>query len=59
MSATEIAIDCANIQSEMAGVQNRIKYIQRIKQRTEKEKNENIENLDSRFASNLTLCSEE
>jgi len=59
VSATEIAIDCANIQSEMAGVQNRIKYIQRIKQRTEKEKNENIENLDSRFASNLTLCSEE
>jgi hypothetical protein len=39
----------------MVGVQNRIKYIQRIKQKAEKEKKETIENLDSNFTSNLTL----
>ena len=55
MSTTEIALDCANIQSEMMGVQNRIKYIQRIKNKAEKEKIENIENLDSKFSTNLTL----
>jgi len=55
VSATEIAVDCANIQSEIVGVQNRIKFIQRIKLRAEKEKKENIENLDSKFAANLTL----
>ena len=33
VSATEIAVDCANIQSEIVGVQNRIKFIQRIKLR--------------------------
>ena len=55
MSATEIAVDCANIQSEIVGVQNRIKFIQRIKLRAEKEKNEKIENLDSKFSANLTL----
>ena len=53
VSATEIAVDCANIQSEIVGVQNRINFIQRIKLRAEKEKN--IENLDSKFAANLTL----
>jgi len=54
LSATEIAVDCANIQSEMAGVQNRIKYIQRIKIKNEK-LNERIENLDSQFSSNLAI----
>lgn len=53
--ATETALDCANIQSEMVGVQNRIKYIQRIKIRAEKEKKETIENLDFNFTSNLTI----
>ena len=57
MTATEIAMECANIQSEMVGVQNRIKYIQRIKQKAEKQIDQAniIENLDSKFQSNLTL----
>eukprot|EP00092_Neocalanus_flemingeri_P032282 GFUD01035099.1.p1 GENE.GFUD01035099.1~~GFUD01035099.1.p1 ORF type:complete len:222 (+),score=91.15 GFUD01035099.1:78-743(+) len=55
VTATEVALECANIQSEMAGVQNRIKYIQRVKQKAEKEKGDSIENLDSKFQSNLTL----
>jgi len=55
VTATEVALECANIQSEMVGVQNRIKYIQRIKQKAEKEKGAIIENLDSKFQSNLTL----
>ena len=54
LTATEIAVDCANIQSEIAGVQNRIKYIQRIKNKKEKF-NERIENLDSQFSSNLAI----
>merc|ERR1711942_85828 len=55
VSATEIAVDCANIQAEMVGVQNRIKYLQRIKLKAEKEKNGQIENLDSQFATNLSI----
>jgi len=57
VTATEIAMECANIQSEMVGVQNRIKYIQRIKQKAEKQIDQAniIENLDSKFQSNLTL----
>merc|ERR1711942_578157 len=54
LTATEIAVDCANIQSEIAGGQNRIKNIQRIKNKKEKF-NERIENLDSQFSSNLAI----
>ena len=35
-SATEVVVECANIQSEILGVENRIKYIRRMKVKQEK-----------------------
>jgi len=51
-SAIELTIDCANIQSEILGVLNRIKYIKRKMNKTQSLDNleNNIENLDSKFA---------
>jgi len=56
VSATEIALDCANIQSEILGVQNRIKYIQRLKHKAGKDNlEEQVESLDSQFKTDLTV----
>ena len=51
-SAIELTIDCANIQSEILGVLNRIKYIKRKMNKTQSLDNleKSIENLDSKFA---------
>ena len=51
-SAIELTIDCANIQSEILGVLNRIKYIKRKMNKTQSLDNleNNIEILDSKFA---------
>ena len=52
-TATELAVETANIQSEMAGVLNRIKFIERkLKSAPTKE---NIEDLDASFSSNLKI----
>ena len=52
-TAAELAVETANIQSEMAGVVNRIKFIQRrLKSGPAKQ---NIEDLDASFSSNLKL----
>merc|ERR1711915_411188 len=53
--ATEIALDCANIQSEILGVQNRMKYVQRLIQKAQKENKDEIEDLDSSFSSAMTI----
>ena len=63
MTATEIAVECANIQSEMWGVRNRMKYLQRLVGRGEQgqllgegERNEKeVEDLDSSFQSNIRI----
>jgi len=56
-SAIELAIDCANIQSEIQGVINRIKYIKRIlkKPPIEDIPEDDIENLDSKFSESVQV----
>merc|ERR1712098_276769 len=56
-SAIELAIDCANIQSEIQGVINRIKYIKRILNKTQGQDipENDIENLDSKFAKSVKV----
>jgi len=54
-SAIELTIDCANIQSEILGVINRIKYIKRLMSRSQNNDipEVDIENLDSKFAESV------
>ena len=52
-TAAELAVETANIQSEMAGVLNRIKFIQR-RLRSGPAK-QNIEDLDASFSSTLKI----
>ena len=52
-TAAELAVETANIQSEMAGVLNRIKFIQRRLKSTPAQ--QNIEDLDASFSSNLKI----
>merc|ERR1711874_789118 len=67
-SATELVLECANIQSEILGVENRIKYIRRMKVKQEKKALEGLarrmkvkqekkalEGLADRVKSDLTL----
>jgi len=56
-SAIELAIDCANIQSEIQGVINRMKYIKRILNKTQGQDipENDIENLDSKFAKSVKV----
>ena len=52
-TAVEVSVECANIQSEMTGVTNRIKFIQRrLKSTTTKQ---NVEELDASFSSSLKI----
>ena len=52
-TATELVVETANIQSEIAGVLNRIKFIQRrLKSGPAKQ---NIEDLDASFSSSLKI----
>merc|ERR1719219_2071042 len=53
-TATELAVETANIQSEMAGVLNRIKFIQR-KLKSGPASKQNIEELDASFNSSLKI----
>ena len=49
-------MDCANLQSEISGVENRIKFVRRQLHKAETEhKTENIENLDHKFGSALRI----
>ena len=52
-TATELVVETANIQSEIAGVLNRIKFIQRrLKSGPAKQ---NIEDLDASFSSSVKI----
>ena len=52
-TATELVVETANIQSEIAGVLNRIKFIQRrLKSGPAKQ---NIEDLDTSFSSSVKI----
>ena len=53
-TAIELAVETANIQSEMAGVVNRIKFIQR-RLKSGPATKQNIEELDSSFSSSLKI----
>ena len=55
-SAVELCVDCANLQSEISGVENRIKFVRRQLNKTEtSHKASNIENLDHKFGSALKI----
>ena len=45
-------MDCANLQSEISGVENRIKFVRRQLNKTE---TGNIETLDHKFSSALKI----
>ena len=47
-------MDCANLQSEISGVENRIKFVRRQLIKTETV-HKNIENLDHKFGSALKI----
>ena len=51
-SAVELCVDCANLQSEITGVENRIKFVRRRLARAE---TRNIENLDSKLGAALKI----
>ena len=53
-TATELAVETANIQSEIAGVVNRIKFIQR-RLKSGPASKQNIEELDASFSSSLKI----
>merc|ERR1719300_2304085 len=56
-SVIELTIDCANIQSEILGVINRIKYLRRLMSRSQNNDipEVDIENLDSKFAESVNV----
>ena len=54
-TATELAVETANIQSEIAGVVNRIKFIQRRLKSGPAASKQNIEDLDASFSSSLKI----
>ena len=47
-------MDCANLQSEISGVENRIKFVRRQLNKTETG-TKTIENLDHKFSSALKI----
>ena len=49
-------MDCANIQSEMAGVMNRVKFVRRMLHKTQTSVDtQAIENLDSSFRDSVKI----
>merc|ERR1711971_481879 len=61
VKALELTVEVANLQSELGGVQARLKFLRRIKTKAVVEEKEDvetkdvIENIDSSFAAKLSL----
>ena len=58
MKAVELTIEVANLQSELGGVQARLKFLRRLKIKAVEEEDQTkdvIENIDSSFSSHLSL----
>ena len=67
MKALEVTVEVANLQSELGGVQTRLKFLRRIKTKDvvdseiktkveeDSESKDVIENIDSTFSSKLSL----
>ena len=58
MKAVELTIEVANLQSELGGVQARIKFLRRLRVKAVEEEDQTkdvIENIDSSFSSHLSL----
>ena len=58
MKAVELTIEVANLQSELGGVQARLKFLRRLKVKAVEEEDQTkdvIENIDSSFSSHLSL----
>merc|ERR1711971_990143 len=61
VTALELTVEVANLQSELGGVQARLKFLRRIKTKAVVEEKEDvetkdvIENIDSSFAAKLSL----
>ena len=64
MKALEMSVDVANLQSELGGVQARLKFLRRSRSKAMEEteveegsdiKDDVIENIDSSFSTNLSL----
>ena len=59
MKAVELTIEVANLQSELGGVQARLKFLRRLKVKAVEEEEDQtkdvIENIDSSFSSHLSL----
>ena len=67
MKALEVTVEVANLQSELGGVQARLKFLRRIKTKAvedneiktkvekDSETKDVIENIDSKFSSKLSL----
>ena len=64
MKALEMSVDVANLQSELGGVQARLKFLRRRRSKAVEEteveegsdiKDDVIENIDSSFSTNLSL----
>ena len=64
MKALEMSVDVANLQSELGGVQARLKFLRRSRSKAVEEteveegsgiKDDVIENIDSSFSTNLSL----
>ena len=58
MKAVELTMEVANLQSELGGVQARLKFLRRLKVKAVEEEDQTkdvIENIDSSFSSHLSL----
>ena len=59
MKAVELTIEVANLQSELGGVQARLKFLRRLRVKAVEEEEDQtkdvIENIDSSFSSHLSL----
>ena len=58
MKAVELTIEVANLQSELGGVQARLKFLRRLRVKAVEEEDQTkvvIENIDSSFSSHLSL----
>ena len=58
MKAVELTIEVANLQSELGGVQARIKFLRRLRVKAVEEVDQTkdvVENIDSSFSSHLSL----
>ena len=58
VKAVELTIEVANLQSELGGVQARLKFLRRLRVKAVEEEDQTkdvIENIDSSFSSHLSL----